>query len=159
MAQLKPYNSVFQAEPIAIKEADTWDIEKILLISSNIKLGWITAHAGNEAADLLAKKATLEGIQNTISSNTGATSKKKRHAISTQLWQNEWDNSDTGRNVHLILPKVKTPSAPWQRPEIMFAMGHSPFPTYLKRFILRTTDCCGCGKPAAKSPQQPIVKN
>ncbi|GBM70802.1 hypothetical protein AVEN_127348-1 [Araneus ventricosus] len=27
--------------------------------------------------------------------------------IPTQLWQNEWDNGDTGRYVHLILPKVK----------------------------------------------------
>ncbi|GBM45368.1 hypothetical protein AVEN_270682-1 [Araneus ventricosus] len=30
--------------------------------------------------------------------------KKKLHAISTPLW----NNGDTGRNVHLILPKVKT---------------------------------------------------
>ncbi|GBO29308.1 hypothetical protein AVEN_28197-1 [Araneus ventricosus] len=56
------------------------------------------------------------------------------------------DNGDTGRNVHLILPKDKTSPAPWQRPEIMFATGHGPFPTYFKTFGLRTTDCCGCGE-------------
>ncbi|GBN42143.1 hypothetical protein AVEN_247290-1 [Araneus ventricosus] len=72
--------------------------------------------------------------------------RKKLHAISTQLWQNESDNGDNGRNVHLILPKVKTSPAPWQRPEIMFATRHGPFPTYVKRFGLRTTDCCGCGE-------------
>ncbi|GBM65120.1 hypothetical protein AVEN_70839-1 [Araneus ventricosus] len=99
------------------------------------------AHAGNEAADLLAKKATLEGIQNTIS----ITQELPQKETSCHL-HHQWDNSDTGRNVHFILPKVKTPPAPWQRPEIMFATGHSPFPTYLKRFILRATDCCGCGK-------------
>ncbi|GBM75867.1 hypothetical protein AVEN_247853-1 [Araneus ventricosus] len=34
----------------------------------------------------------------------------------------------------------------WQRPEIMFATGHGTFPTYFKRFGLRTTDFCGCGE-------------
>ncbi|GBN03629.1 hypothetical protein AVEN_69995-1 [Araneus ventricosus] len=39
--------------------------QEILLKSTNIKLGWIRAHVGyssNEAADVLAKKATQEGI-------------------------------------------------------------------------------------------------
>ncbi|GBL94760.1 hypothetical protein AVEN_244744-1, partial [Araneus ventricosus] len=39
--------------------------QEILLKSTNIKLGWIKAHvgySGNEAADVLAKKATQEGI-------------------------------------------------------------------------------------------------
>ncbi|GBL63704.1 hypothetical protein AVEN_180692-1 [Araneus ventricosus] len=56
------------------------------------------------------------------------------------------DNGDTRRNVHLVLPKVKTSTAPGKRPEIMFATGHFPFPAYLKRFSLRTTDYCGCGE-------------
>ncbi|GBM44375.1 hypothetical protein AVEN_147384-1 [Araneus ventricosus] len=177
MAQLKPRNSVFQAELIAIKEVCTrdsqsnqpikiWtdsesslhsisslktngplaqDIQSILLNSPNIQLGWIKAHvghAGNEAADLLGKKAALEGIP-TQYAEPRSFLKKKLHAISTQLWQNEWD---TGRNVPLILPKVKTFPAPWQRPEIMFATGHGPFSTYFKRSGLRTTDCCGCGE-------------
>ncbi|GBO32277.1 hypothetical protein AVEN_71190-1 [Araneus ventricosus] len=50
-----------------------------------------------------------------------------------------------------ILPKVKTSPTPWQRPEIMLAMKN-PFPTYLNRFSLRTTDCCGCGE--LRSPVQ-----
>ncbi|GBN33409.1 Glutamate receptor ionotropic, kainate 3 [Araneus ventricosus] len=61
-------------------------------------------------------------------------------------WQKEWDNGETGRSVHNVLPKVKTTSTPWQRPEIMFVTGHGPFPTYLKRFNIRSSDSCGCGK-------------
>ncbi|GBL85808.1 hypothetical protein AVEN_96375-1 [Araneus ventricosus] len=61
-------------------------------------------------------------------------------------WQKEWDNGETGRRVHNVLPKVKTTSTPWQRPEIMFVTGHGPFPTYLKRFNIRSSDSCGCGK-------------
>ncbi|GBN19329.1 hypothetical protein AVEN_59628-1 [Araneus ventricosus] len=48
-------------------------------------------------------------------------------------------------SVHNVLPKVKTTPTPWQRPEIMFVTGHGPFPTYLKRFNIRSSDSCGCG--------------
>ncbi|GBN42520.1 hypothetical protein AVEN_208831-1 [Araneus ventricosus] len=98
------------------------------------KLDWIKAHvghAGEEVADLLEKKATLEGMLTQYPAPRSFL-RKKRHAISTQLWQNEWDNDDNGRNVHLILPKVKTSPAPWKRPEIMYVTGHGPFPTYFK---------------------------
>ncbi|GBN43615.1 hypothetical protein AVEN_255316-1 [Araneus ventricosus] len=57
----------------------------------------------------------------------------------------EWDNGETGRSAHNVLPKVKTTPTPWQRPEIMFVTGHGPFPTYLKRFNIRSSDSCGCG--------------
>ncbi|GBM45190.1 hypothetical protein AVEN_168274-1 [Araneus ventricosus] len=53
-------------------------------------------------------------------------------------WQKEWGNGETGRSVHIVLPKVKTTPTPWQRPEIMFVKGHGPFPTYLKRFNTET---------------------
>ncbi|GBM49689.1 hypothetical protein AVEN_274349-1 [Araneus ventricosus] len=48
-------------------------------------------------------------------------------------------------SVYNALPKVKTTPTPWQRPEIMFVMGHCPFPTYLKQFNIRNSDSCGCG--------------
>ncbi|GBM03964.1 hypothetical protein AVEN_99169-1 [Araneus ventricosus] len=49
-------------------------------------------------------------------------------------------------SVHNVFPKVKTIPTPWQRLEIMFVTGHSPFPTYLKRFNnIRNSDSCGCG--------------
>ncbi|GBM69877.1 hypothetical protein AVEN_154514-1 [Araneus ventricosus] len=97
MAQLNPFNTVFQAELLATQEACLWasktnqqikvwsdsesslhsiasidtkspiaqQTQEILLKSTNIKLGWIKAHVGYsgiEAADVLAKKATQEGI-------------------------------------------------------------------------------------------------
>ncbi|GBN06665.1 hypothetical protein AVEN_145664-1 [Araneus ventricosus] len=64
---------------------------------------------------------------------------------SASSWQKEWDNGETGRSVHNVLPKVKTTPTPWQRPEIMFVTGCGPFPTYLKRFNIRSSDSCGCG--------------
>ncbi|GBM70970.1 hypothetical protein AVEN_102908-1 [Araneus ventricosus] len=97
MAQLIPFNTIFQAELLSIQEACLWasktnqqikvwsdsesslysiasidtksliaqQTQEILLKSTNIKLGWIRAHigySGNETADVLAKKATQEGI-------------------------------------------------------------------------------------------------
>ncbi|GBM57392.1 hypothetical protein AVEN_204201-1 [Araneus ventricosus] len=88
MSQLRPFNTVFQAELLAIQESCLWasktnqqfkvwsnsesnlhliasidtkspiaqETQGILLKSTNIKLGWITAHvgySGNEAADVL----------------------------------------------------------------------------------------------------------
>ncbi|GBN39919.1 Putative protein in type-1 retrotransposable element R1DM, partial [Araneus ventricosus] len=180
MAQLSPFNTVFQAELLAIKEACLWasktnqqikvwsdsesslhsiasidtkspiaqQTQEILLKSTNIKLGWIKAHvgySGNEAADVLAKKATQEGIPTFIPAPRNHI-KSLLQKESITRWQKEWDNGETGRSVHNVLPKVKTTSTPWQRPEIMFVTGHGPFPTYLKRFNIRSSDSCGCGK-------------
>ncbi|GBM76765.1 hypothetical protein AVEN_271790-1 [Araneus ventricosus] len=149
MAQLSPFNTVFQADLLAIQEACLWasktsqqikvwpdsesslhsiasidtkspiaqQTQEILLKSTNIKLGWIKAHVGHSAPrnhikSLLQKESIIR-------------------------CQKEWDNGETGRSVHNVLPKVKTTPTPWQRPEIMFVTGHGPFPTYLKRFNIR----------------------
>ncbi|GBL74229.1 Putative protein in type-1 retrotransposable element R1DM [Araneus ventricosus] len=179
MAQLCSFNTVFQAELLAIQEACLWankinqqvkvgpdsesslhsiasidtkspiaqQTQEILLKSTNIKLGWIRVHVGyrgNEAADVLAKKATQEGIPTYIPT--------PRNHIKSLLqnesiihWQKEWDNGETARTVCDVLPKVKTTPTPWQRPKIMLVMGHGPFPTYLNRFNIRNSDSCGCG--------------
>ncbi|GBN89553.1 Protein CEPU-1 [Araneus ventricosus] len=42
---------------------------------------------------------------------------------------------------------VNTSPAPWKKPEIIFVAGHDPFPTYIKKFSLRMTDCYGCVPP------------
>ncbi|GBM67032.1 hypothetical protein AVEN_47203-1 [Araneus ventricosus] len=89
------------------------DIQNILLNSSNFKLGWIKAHvghAGNEAADLLAKKATLKGIPTQYPAPRSFL-KKRLQAISTQLWQNQWDNGDLGRNAYLSFQMSRLPSS------------------------------------------------
>ncbi|GBN02881.1 hypothetical protein AVEN_153235-1 [Araneus ventricosus] len=180
MAQLTPFNTVFQAELLAIQEACLWasktnqqikvwsdsesslhsiasidtkspiaqQTQEILLKSTNIKLGWIKAHvgySGKEAADVLAKKATQEGIPTFIPAPRNHI-KCLLQKESIIRWQKEWDNGETGRSVHNVLPKVKTTPTPWQRPEIMFLTVHGQFPTYLKRFNIRISDSCGCGK-------------
>ncbi|CAL1263112.1 unnamed protein product [Larinioides sclopetarius] len=61
------------------------DIEQVLINSLNIKLSWIKAYvgqAGNETADLLAKKATLEGTPIHYLAPRGFP-KKKLYTIST----------------------------------------------------------------------------
>ncbi|GBL95223.1 hypothetical protein AVEN_253549-1 [Araneus ventricosus] len=121
--------------------------KEILLKSTNIKLGWIKAHvgySGNEAADVLAKKATQEGIPTFIPAPRNHI-KSLLQKESIIRWQKEWDNGETGWSVHNVLSKVKTTRTPWQRPEIMFVTDHGPFPTYLKRFNIRSSDSCGCG--------------
>ncbi|GBM13697.1 hypothetical protein AVEN_148215-1 [Araneus ventricosus] len=101
-------------------------------------------YSGNEAADLLAKKATQEGIPTFIPAPRNHI-KSLLQKESIIRWQKEWDNGETGRNVHNVLPKGKTTPTPWQRPEIMFVTGPGPFPTYLKRFNIRSSDSCVCG--------------
>ncbi|GBM31979.1 hypothetical protein AVEN_222313-1 [Araneus ventricosus] len=98
----------------------------------------------NEAAHLLAKKATQEGIPTFIPAPRNHI-KSLLQKESIIRWQKEWDNGETGRSVHNVLPKVKKNPTPWQMPEIMFVTDHGPFPTYLKRFNIRSRDSCGCG--------------
>ncbi|GBM10085.1 hypothetical protein AVEN_92913-1 [Araneus ventricosus] len=121
--------------------------QEILPKSTNIKLVSIKAHvgySGNEAADVLAKKATQEGIPTFIPAPRNHI-KSLLQKESIILWQKEWDNGETGRSVRNVLPKVKTTPTPWQRPEIMFVTGHGPFPTHLRRFNNRSSDSGGCG--------------
>ncbi|GBN17816.1 hypothetical protein AVEN_177475-1 [Araneus ventricosus] len=112
-----------------IKSPIAQQTQKILLKSTNIKLRCIKAHvgySGNEAADVLSKKATQEGIPTYI--------QVPRNHIKSLLqkesiirWQNEWDNGETGRSVYNVLPKVKTTPTPWPRPEIMFVTDTAHF--------------------------------
>ncbi|GBN98881.1 hypothetical protein AVEN_34281-1 [Araneus ventricosus] len=99
---------------------------------------------GNEDADVLAKTATQEGIPTFIPAPRNHI-KSLLQKESIIRWQIEWDNGETGRSVHNVLPKVKITPTPTQRPEIMFFTGHGPFPTYLKRFNIINSDSCGCG--------------
>ncbi|GBM67957.1 hypothetical protein AVEN_150007-1 [Araneus ventricosus] len=88
-------------------------------------------YSGNEAADVLAKKATQEGIPTYIPAPRNHI-KRLLQKESIFRCQKEWHNGETGRSVHNVLPKVKTTPTTWQRPEIMFVTNHGPFPTDLK---------------------------
>ncbi|GBM93588.1 hypothetical protein AVEN_150852-1 [Araneus ventricosus] len=136
MAQLSPFNTIFQAELLAIQEACLWASKTNQQIKAHV------GHSGNEAVDVLAKKATQEGIPTFIPAPRNHI-KSLLQKESIIRWQKEWDNGETGRSVHNVLPKVKTTPTPWQRPEIMFVTGHGPFPAYLKRFNIRSSDSCG----------------
>ncbi|GBM24516.1 hypothetical protein AVEN_254027-1 [Araneus ventricosus] len=139
--------SLHSIASIETKSPIAQQTQEILLKSTNIKLGWIKGHvgySGNEAADVLAKKATQEGIPAFIPAPRNHI-KSLLQKESIIRWQKECDNGETGRSVHNVLPKLKTTPIPWQRPEIMFATDHGPFPTYLKRFNIRSRDPCGCG--------------
>ncbi|GBL93951.1 hypothetical protein AVEN_76681-1 [Araneus ventricosus] len=140
-------SSLHSIASIDIKNPIAQQAQEILLKSTNIKLGWIRAHvgySGNEAADVLAKKATLEGSPTYIEPYQESASKRV-HAIIR--WQGEWDNREAGRSVYNVLSKVKTTQNPLKRPEIIFVTPHGPFPTYLKLFKIRNSDSCGCGNP------------
>ncbi|GBO05516.1 hypothetical protein AVEN_163333-1 [Araneus ventricosus] len=61
------------------------------------------------------------------------------------IWQDKWDNGETGRSTHDIVPRVSNKPVGWNREKLMFVTGHRPFPSYLHRFNLRTHDNCSCG--------------
>ncbi|GBM54002.1 hypothetical protein AVEN_228755-1 [Araneus ventricosus] len=62
------------------------------------------------------------------------------------IWQDNWDNGETGRSTHDIVPRVSNKPVGWNREEIMFVTGYGPFLSYLLRFNLRTHDNCSCGE-------------
>ncbi|GBN13283.1 hypothetical protein AVEN_169437-1 [Araneus ventricosus] len=65
-------------------------------------------------------KATRAGIPTYIPSPRNYT-KSLLQKESIIRREKEWDNLETGRSVHNVLPKVKTTPTPWQSPEIMDA--------------------------------------
>ncbi|GBL87351.1 hypothetical protein AVEN_151504-1 [Araneus ventricosus] len=54
-------------------------------------------------------------------------------------WQSDWEDEDTGWSTFIILPRVSTHPCCWKREEILFFIGHGPFPSYLKMFNLAST--------------------
>ncbi|GBM85068.1 hypothetical protein AVEN_109370-1 [Araneus ventricosus] len=60
-------------------------------------------------------------------------------------WQNEWTDGVTGRDIYNLIPRVKIRMVSWRREDIIFFTGHGPFPNYLYRFNLTTTEYCCYG--------------
>ncbi|GBN53216.1 hypothetical protein AVEN_221143-1 [Araneus ventricosus] len=114
MAQLSPFNSVFQEIFLLYRRLVFGQARPTKILRAHV------GYSGNEAADVLAKKATQEGIPTFIPAPRSHI-KSLLQKESIIRWQKE--------HIHNVLPKVKTTPAPWQRPEIIFVTGHDSFPT------------------------------
>ncbi|GBN84101.1 hypothetical protein AVEN_113925-1, partial [Araneus ventricosus] len=124
------------------------EIQTLLLSHKRIHLRWLTAHVGylgNECAYQLAKETITKGDPFVLPKPLSyLISEIKSTAFS--IWQDNWDNGETGRSTHDIMPRVSNKPVGWNREEIMFVTGHGPFPPYLHRFNLRTHDNCSYGE-------------
>ncbi|GBO45115.1 hypothetical protein AVEN_2010-1 [Araneus ventricosus] len=130
-------NSVFQAEILAIKMA----IEAASFLHRPIKI-WADS---NECADQLAKEVITKGDPFFLPKPLSYLKYEIRPAA-LSIWQDNWDNGETGRSTHDIVHRVANRPVGWNRDELMFVTGHGPFPSFLHRFNLRTHDNCSCGE-------------
>ncbi|GBN93408.1 hypothetical protein AVEN_212529-1 [Araneus ventricosus] len=72
--------------------------------------------------------------------------KSEIRSAALSIWQDNWDNGETGRTTHDIVPRVSNKPVVRNREELMFVTGHGLFPSYLHRFSLQTHDKCSCGE-------------
>ncbi|GBN89400.1 hypothetical protein AVEN_43527-1 [Araneus ventricosus] len=106
---------------------------------------FLTNNHSNECADQLAKEAINKSNPFFLPKPLSYLKSEIRSAV-LSIWQDNWDNGETGRGTHDIVPRVSNKPVGWNREEIMFVTGHGPFPSYLLRFNLRTHDNCSCGE-------------
>ncbi|GBO32220.1 hypothetical protein AVEN_65604-1 [Araneus ventricosus] len=55
-----------------------------------------------------------------------------------------WDDGDTGRLIHNIIPEVSLQLINWTCNEVLFFTGHGSFLSFLQRFNLAETSICSC---------------
>ncbi|GBM86308.1 hypothetical protein AVEN_248205-1 [Araneus ventricosus] len=96
-------------------------------------------YLGNECADQLAKEAITKGDPFFLPKPLSYLKSEIRSAA-LSIWQDNWDNGETGRSTHDIVPRVSNKPVGWNREELMLFTLHGPFPSYLHRFNLRTHD-------------------
>ncbi|GBM97400.1 hypothetical protein AVEN_104730-1 [Araneus ventricosus] len=107
---------------------------------------WIKAHfgyLGNERADQLAKEAITKGDPFFLPRQLSYMKSEIRSAT-LSIWQDNWDNEETGRSTHEIVPGVSNKPVGWNRDDIMFVTGHGLSSLFLHLFNLRTHDNCSC---------------
>ncbi|GBO26896.1 Retrovirus-related Pol polyprotein from type-1 retrotransposable element R1, partial [Araneus ventricosus] len=125
-------------------------IQRVLLKSPNISLGWIKAHVGhegNEKADELAKEViTLPDSLSVDTPFPRSWAKRKLLERAKVLWQQQWDKEKYGRSTHKVIPKVSLKTYNWPRQVTHFVTEHGPFPYYLHRFGKHRDPFCACGE-------------
>ncbi|GBM04087.1 hypothetical protein AVEN_247956-1 [Araneus ventricosus] len=117
--------------------------------ATGFTFGWVKDQVGvhgNETENNLAKQGTIEGEIHYLSAPKSHL-KNILHRVSINKWQQEWATGDTGRKIYII-PKVTTNPVPWTWELILFATGHGPFPSYLRRFTLHHSNLYPCEEVA-----------
>ncbi|GBN04473.1 hypothetical protein AVEN_84042-1 [Araneus ventricosus] len=124
-------------------------IFRLLHSHPHIRVSWIKAHVGyigNEESDRLVKEATeTEKFRETPLEIPKFFIKTFLCQKMMATWQMAWNDGDTGRLIHRIIPKVSFQPINWTRNEVLFSTGHGAFPSYLQRFNLAETSFCSCG--------------
>ncbi|XP_054161224.1 uncharacterized protein LOC128959306 [Oppia nitens] len=135
------------------------NIKEIRTCNVNVKLHLVRGHTGiegNDEADSMAKMAaelSLPIQYNYVSLNT---IKKKIKAESIKIWNEQYNNSLTGRLTKQFLPskdhilqlhKVSLPN--FELSQIL--SGHSYSLQYLYRFKIKESNICGCDKVTVQS--------
>ncbi|GBM74163.1 hypothetical protein AVEN_206700-1 [Araneus ventricosus] len=95
---------------------------------------WLKALVGyfsNECADELAKDAITKG-DSFFLANPLSFLKSEIKPAALSIWQDNWNNGETGRSTHDIVPIVSNKPVGWNREELMFVTGHGSFPSYLQ---------------------------
>ncbi|XP_067123584.1 uncharacterized protein [Centruroides vittatus] len=74
-----------------------------------IAFSWVRGHTGvegNERADSLAKQAAASSATVCYSEMSDTSVKSVIHNTAIQLWQQEWENNNTGRTTYLFFPDI-----------------------------------------------------
>ncbi|GBN12230.1 hypothetical protein AVEN_50935-1 [Araneus ventricosus] len=84
------------------------EIQTLLLSHKHIHLRWLKAHVGylgNECANQLAKEAITKGDPFLLPKPFSYL-KSEIKSAALNIWQDNWDNGETGRSTHDIVPRV-----------------------------------------------------
>ncbi|GBL71452.1 hypothetical protein AVEN_215972-1 [Araneus ventricosus] len=84
------------------------EIQTLSLSHNRIHLIWLKAHVGylgNESADQLVKEAIKKGDPFLLSKPLSYL-KSEIQSAALSIWQDNWDNGETGRSTHDIVPRV-----------------------------------------------------
>ncbi len=85
------------------------NVSELVKTGISTEIHWVAGHvdlAPNEAADKEAKNAAYQAMLLDSGTITVNTVKQKLKTQSLKRWQQHWDNSETGRSLHEVTPKV-----------------------------------------------------